>query len=267
MMKRRRCANRLAGWSVLAGIVLACWLAGPAALADGPDAKAPAKPDVPASTGAGQTATSKPTSMPTSMPAVIDRGAASPKALLESMAKILGEEGNAEEWLGFQSPANRELVKTQLEMTSQLEAKAKKVAELVRAKFGKMEANMVKSMGVFHTGGELVLRYQISQIAKNGKVDWDKVKITENGDKAQAAIADIRATILLAKVDGKWYLGEGDGQETMAKDAEGMKEMIGTLMKVLDQLEQKVKSGQITKANFIQEYSKLINDSMAPSPK
>jgi hypothetical protein len=243
--------------------VLGCWLGGSAAGADGPEAQAPAKPDPSATTGPAQTATSK----PTSMPALTDRGAATPKALLESMAGVLGEEGKAEDWLGFQSPANRELVKTQLEMTSQLEAKAKKVADLVGAKFGRMEAGMVKSMGVFHTGGELVLRYQVSQIAKNGKVDWDKVKITENGDKAQAAIAGLGATIPLVKVEGKWYLGEGEGQETMAKDAEGMKEMIGNLMKVLDQLEQKVKSGQITKANFIQEYSKLINDSMAPGPK
>ena len=103
----------------------------------------------------------------------------------------------------------------------------------------------------------------MSQIATGGKVDWDKVKITENGGKAQVAIASIGATIQLAKVNGKWYLD----QETFAQDAAGIKEMTGTLMNVLDQIEQKVKSGQISKQNFIQEYQDIINGSLGSGKK
>ena len=148
-------------------------------------------------------------------------------------------------------------------MVLQLEAKAKALTDLVQAKIGKMEAGMIKSMGVINSGSELALKYQMSQIATDGKVNWDNVKITENGDKAQVAIASIGATIQLAKVNGKWYLDP----QAFAQDAEGIKEMIGTLMKVLDRIEQKVKSGQITQQNFIQEYQDLINSSMGPGTK
>jgi hypothetical protein len=262
MMTRNRCADRLASCGLLTGLILCCWLVGPAAQADGPGAQAPAKPG--AATGPDQVQTTKPTSIPTTMPDVIDLGAATPKALLESMAKVLGEDAKPQAWLGFQPPANRQLVKEQFELASQLDAKAKKVAQLVAARIGNMEANMVKSFqGGVTAGGEITLRYQISQIAKNGKVDWDKVKITQDGDKAQAAIASTGETIPMAKVNDKWYLGEGQGQETLAKDAQGTKELTGQLMKVLDQLEQKVNSGQITKKNFIQQYQDLVNSTLA----
>jgi hypothetical protein len=255
MATRRRCANRLAGWSLLTGLVLSCWLAGPGVHAEGLEAKAAAS--VPAS---------KPTSMPTSMPEITDRGAATPKALLERMANILGEDAKPRSSLSFQPPANRELAKTEMEMALQLGDKARKVTELVQAKIGKMEANMVKSMeGGVQAGNELVLRYQISQVAKDGKVDWDKVKLTEHDAKAQVAIISTGETIPMIKIDGKWYLGEG--QETLAKEAEGIKETTGKLMNFLDQIEQKVQSGQITKKNFIQEYQNIVNDSMGPGSK
>jgi hypothetical protein len=235
MKARRCCTHRLGDWSLLAGLVLGCWLAGLAA--------------------GGQT--------PANMPEIADLGAATPKALVESMAKVLGENAKPHAWLRFQPPANRALAQAQLQMVLQLQAKAKAVTELVQAKIGNMEAGMVKSMGVINSGGELVLNYQMSQIATDGKVDWGDVKLTENGDKAQVAIAAIGATIQLAKANGKWYLD----QEAFAKDADGIKEMIGTLMKVLDQVEQKVKSGQIARQNFIQEYQDLINSSMGPGAK
>ena len=180
-------------------------------------------------------------------PEIADLGAATPKALVESMAKVLGDEGKPHGWLGFQPPANRALAKEQLKLTLQLGAKAKALVELVQARIGKMEAGMIKSMesGV-NAGGELTLRYQMSQIAPGGKVDWDTLRITESGDKAQVAIPSMGATIQLAKVNGKWYLD----QEAFAKDAPGVKEMTGTLMKVLDQVEQKVKSGRDQQAEL-----------------
>jgi hypothetical protein len=254
MVTRRRYTHCLAGCSLLASVVLGCWLAGPAAGADRPEAKAADKPAAPAAARPGRN----------NGPEIADLGAATPKALVESMAKVLGEGGKPHGWLGFQPPANRALAKEQLKMTLQLGAKAKALVELVQARIGKMEAGMIKSMesGV-NAGGELTLRYQMSQIAPGGTVDWDTLKITENGDKAQVAVPSTGATIQLAKVNGKWYLD----QEAFAKDAPGVKEMTGTLMKVLDQVEQKVKSGEINKQNFIQQYQDIINSSLSPGNK
>ena len=254
-MTRHCCTRRLADWSLLAGLVLGCGLAGPAAAADGSDAKATTKP-APSTTRPGQTTTK--------MPEIADLGAATPRALVESMAKVVREDGKPHSSLGFQPPANRALAKAQLEMAMQIGAKAKALTALVQARIGKMEAGMIKSMesGV-NAGSELTLRYQMSEIAPGGKVNWNKVKITENGGKAQVAIASMGTTIQLAKANGKWYLDP----ETFAKEAGLIKETSGKLMKVLDQVEQKVKSGQITKQNFIQAYTDIINSTMTLEQK
>ena len=202
------------------------------------------------------------------IPEILDRGAATPAALLESMARLPAEETPSQVWLGFQPPANLAMGKTQLALALQLGARAKNVAEFVQARIGKLEASMVRSMhkGV-QAGWEVMLRYQLSLISKDGKVDWNKARITENGDKAEVAVLDAGPTILFARVNGKWYLGDGEGHDSLPKDIEGTKEMTGTLLKILELTEQKIKSGQITKANFIQEYQKLVNENMVPGQK
>ncbi len=227
-----------------------------------------AGPDAPGAKAASEPTSAATSQVATSGPEIPDLGAGSPKALLESMAKVLSEDSKPNAWLVFQPPANRDLAKTELELASKLGAKAAAVTDLVEAKIGKVQAGMVRSMqGGVTAGGELTLRNQITQITTGGKIDWDKVKITEKGDKAQAEIADNAGTIFLTKAGGKWYLGEGEGQETLAKDVEGSKEMTASLMKVLDQVQQKVNSGEMTRKNFIQEYQDIINSNMNPGKK
>jgi len=253
MMTRSRCISVLVSWGLLAGVLLGCWLVSPAAEA--------ARVRVP--TRSDTSATTHPDQKPNDVPEIVDRGAATPAALLESMAMLLDQKAPTQAWLGLQPPAMLPLARMQLELASQLGAKTKSVAELVQAKIGRMEAGMVGSTqsGV-RAGWELELHSQMAQIARNGKVDWAKVKITERGDKAEAVIVSTGSSILLAKAGGKWYLGEGEGHDTLAKDINGNKEMTSASLKMLEQVEQKVKSGQMTKANFIQEYTKLVNQNM-----
>jgi hypothetical protein len=198
------------------------------------------------------------------MPDGPDFGAATPKALIESMAKTITLQDKPGAWEGFQSPANRPLVKTQLELAAQLSARGKAVADLVQAKIGKMEAGMVRGSagGGVQSGSEMILRNQLSQIAPARQVDWSQVKIAEAGDKAQAVISNNGGTIYLAKANDKWYLGEGVGPASLAQDIQGAKKMTAAMMKILDLVEQKVKAGQITKRNFIQEYSNILNENM-----
>ena len=301
MMTRRGCAHRLAGWHLLAGVVLGCWLAGsavPALAGDGivdipqlkdsvknripfggrlfgnknqpqptppvqpqpqPDPVAALAPATPA-TQPDPVATTSPDSTTASTPDGPDYGAATPKALLERMAKVITLNDKPGAWYGFQPPANRDLVKVQLDCAAQLVARGKPVAELVQARIGNMEAGMIRGSvsGGVQQGGEIVLRNTISQMAPNGTVDWSQVKITEAGDKAQAVISNYGGTIPMAKANGKWYLG-GD-RDALAKEVEGTRKMTATSLKTLDQVEQKVKSGQMTKKNFIQEYSNIVNE-------
>jgi hypothetical protein len=200
-------------------------------------------------------------------PELRDRGADTPTALLESMAATLGDTGPIQEYLEFQLPANRASAKAYLAQTQQLGAKVKEVGDLVAARIGRNESGMITSMqsGV-HTGCEAMLRYKLAQIAKGGKVDWGKVKITENGNQAQATIHTGEA-IQLSRANGKWYLSDEQPLQSFSKDVVGTQELADNLRKVLDLVAQKVNSGQITKANFIQEYQTLINSGLSPAAK
>jgi len=218
---------------------------------DGTRSPTAAKPDASASTD------------PTGdIPDGIDFGAATAKTLVESLAKGISLQDKPGAWQGFQPPANRPLVKQQLDLAAQVVAKSRKLTVFVQAKIGTMEAGLVSGMaqGGVQMGGEMILRYQMSQIAGNGKVDWDKIKIIENGATAQVTIANYSENLLLARVNGKWYLGTS--QEALAKDVEGTRKATGALLNVMDLIEQKVNSGQITRKNFIQEYQNIVNANM-----
>lgn len=225
---------------------------------------------------------------PAATPEVPDLGGESPKALLESMARTLADTSNPQGWLGFEQPANRALANEYLKWALQLRDKGAKVTELVEARIGKMEAGMVRTMATgVNPGVQVVLSSQILSLApedndakyssqlKNlglhnqtagssgGRLDWSQVKIVESGDRASVPTT-IGQDILMVKVSGKWYLGEGGGpvKETLAMDAPGNKELTDQLLTVLDKLDQKVRSGQIKKSNFIQEYSNLVNENI-----
>ena len=201
---------------------------------------------------------------PASAPEIVDRGAATPKAALEAMAALLSTKAPTADWMGLQPPANRELAKEQLKLAADLGAKAKSVADLVESKIGKTQADMVRSMQTGVTAGwELELKGQLQGIVRDGKLNGDKVKINENGDKADIAIIDSNDTIPLTKVNGKWYLGENGKHATLPKDIEGNRKATAHSMKLLDQVEQKVKAGQLTKSNFMTEYIKLVNETMS----
>ncbi len=224
MMTPRPCARCSATLRLLAGLVLGCWLVSPAIGATRSDVGAPVKSD----TGAA----ARPDQAGFCAPEIVNRGAASPAALLESMARLLDQKAPSEAWLGCQPPANLPLAKMQLELAAQLSAKATSTADLVQAKIGRTQADMIRTLQIgVQAGWELELRSQMSQIARKGKVDRTKVKITEDGDKAEAAIVNAGSTILLATADGKWYLGDGEGHDTLARDIDGLKQTTGAFLK------------------------------------
>ena len=231
----------LAGWILAAGLAVGPVMAKHLNNPEGVPATVPTAADIP------------------------DRGAPTSKAVFESMVSLLSKQGPPQDWLSFQPPANRALAKTELQLIVQVGTKAKDTADLVEARIGKMQADLVRSMQSGVTPGcELELRNAIGELSHDGKVDWSTVKITEDGDKARVTGADTPSKILLIKVGDKWYLGEGEGsgQDTLAKDVEGNKKMSDSLLKLLDQLQQKVNAGQVNKGNFIQEYQNLVNASL-----
>ena len=74
------------------------------------------------------------------------------------------------------------------------------------------------------------------------------------------------SSILLARENGKWYLGDGANHDTLSKDLDGIKDMTAKSLKILDQVEQEINSDTLTKSNFMQEYPRILNAIMAAVP-
>jgi hypothetical protein len=237
MVMPRRCARYLGGLSLCLGLVLGASSAGAA------DA---------------------------TLPAVVDRGAATPKALVETMAALVKPNAPSAPtvvWMGFQPPSNSALVKTYFQLTAQLAARASAVATLVETKVGTMQAGMIRSMQPGITGGwMLTIQNQLESITKNNQIDWTLATITETGDKAQVTMTYGGPSILLARENGKWYLGDGANHDTLSKDLDAIKDMTAKSLKILDQVEQEINSGALTKSNFMQEYPRILNTTMAAGP-
>jgi hypothetical protein len=209
--------------------------------------------------------TSPDTAAPVPSGEIQDRGAATPKALIEDMAALLPknpQDPPPAAWTGFQPPENRDMAKQQLELAAKMGAKARTVTQVVQTKIGKTEASTVATLqkGVV-AGWQLTLQDQLSRISEDGKVDWSKVKLTETGNKAEATIAP-GFSILIEKANDKWYLGNGEKHDTLPDDFPTYKKMTEADIKMLDQLQQGVEGGQITKSNYYQKYSDLVNESM-----
>ena len=194
---------------------------------------------------------------------ITDRGASSPKELIEDMATASSEKAPLSTWMGFQPPANQALAKEQMDLVAKLSDKAHSVSQLVLTKIGKTQANMVATLekGV-QPGWLLTFQYDMYQVAPDGKVDWTRLTLTETGNKATATITNGGSKIYMEKDNNKWYLSDGDATNTLANNLPMNKKMTEADLKMLDQLQQGIDGGTITKANFYQKYSDLINQSM-----
>ena len=97
-------------------------------------------------------------------------------------------------------------------------------------------------------------------INEDGTVDWNKVKVTENGDTATIETNGKPSKETLKKIDGKWCMAlEGMTPEKAKKEAEQGKKMMTVLGNAYADVEKQVKDGTIAKAEDLQ---KALNDTM-----
>jgi hypothetical protein len=206
-------------------------------------------------------ATAGPTTPSAPTTEITDRGASSPRELLDDMATAYSQKAPLSTWMGFQPPANHDLAKEQMDLITKLGDKAHTVSQLVLTKIGKTESNMIATLekGV-QPGWLLAYQYDMYQIAPDGKVDSTRLTLTETDDKATATNGGSK--IYMEKDNNKWYLSDGDATNTLANNLPMNKKMTDADLKMLDQIQQGVDAGTITKTNFIQKYSDLVNQSM-----
>lgn len=100
----------------------------------------------------------------------------------------------------------------------------------------------------------------LGQATTDGKVDWTRINIKEEGDKATVAIDNVDDDDLtLSRIDGKWYVNVGkQSVEQANKEAEDATKSSEKMVKALDQFVKLVNDGKVTAENAQAEYFKLL---------
>ncbi len=200
-----------------------------------------------------------PKAAPTTQPDPnVDRGAASAKELLENFHRA-STNGKVRDVLGFFEPTFRKMNLQMNEAQQQVGAKADSLAKVVEEKIGKEQAAALRGM----SGGDMLDQSVGSPLAEavvDDKLDWSKVKIEEKGEKAEVSVNGEPTGMPLVKVGGKWYVDSPMEMNPLqaAMMMAMLKQQLRKMTDALDQVEQRVKSGQITKDNFEQEFGRLM---------
>ena len=199
---------------------------------------------------AGVLAAAPTTSRPdqaTTAPDPIPLNQDSPRSLLETMQKA-AEAVDPNVMAACADPAYQKSVKVMYQCMRQFKTSLESLSKSVEAKLGKTSGTFV-----IQTMKDTIPE-PLGNAMEDGKVNWDKVKITADGDKATVKVAG-DAPFTLMKVNGKWHYGQGPiSVEEMAKAAEKVNNQIPKTVKELGDLEDGVKAGTVTKAEFTRKF-------------
>jgi hypothetical protein len=199
-----------------------------------------------------------------------DRGADTAIGLLKSASETFdGGKGQLDQIVGFIDPQMRPLTIQAIELIRTAANATGRVAGVVEQKIGQRQADQVKQLGVSPDALKEGLQAPLANFAKDGKVDWDKVKVQENENWASVNYNDKPTGIFLVKRDGKWYFGSVDRidpkelQSTMLMQ----RQLFCGLLSGLDQIEAKVNAGDLNDKNFREQSTKIMEDAQAVAVK
>lgn len=202
------------------------------------------------------TAPAEKTVAPTTQP-VIMGGAATPKELLDrlggGMLKL-----DIDVVVGSIAPEFQPAVRKLFVGIKRLAARAEAVKKTTADKLGAPTAEKVFKEMNFADSGPL------TAVTTDGKIDWERVAISEQGDKATVKIdGQDQQDILLRKIDGKWYLLPGqETADSMNAQAEQAGAAFAAMTKAMDAFEQAVKDGKVTAENAEAEFQKAMMAAM-----
>jgi hypothetical protein len=186
----------------------------------------------------------------TSAPAKVTIDQSSPKALLLS-AHQATVANDYDALMRCVNPAMRPFV----EMGMEMERTTGHLFALMDKKFGKA-GDEFKKRAVFGGGGTGLVS-PLATAVVNGNVDWAKVSIEEQGDKAKIVVGG--ESSLAKKIEGKWYwFGAQElGPDDIKDGLQRFRKTLATVKAVCQGLEKGLENGSITKDNFDQELEKL----------
>lgn len=186
--------------------------------------------------------------------------AASPKDVLEAMHKA-SQAKDMNALVSYMDPALQPPMKDMLSMLEEMKTKTNALAKVVEEKIGKPQADRIRQQGAMEDK-------DISPLAKaveNGQVNWSKIDIKEEGDKATVKVQGDEP-FMIKKVNGKWYAFPPEKEnltpEKMQTQVDAMKKMMTPMGKAYDEVAKKINAGTITKENFDAEYGKTMAAAM-----
>lgn len=191
-------------------------------------------------------APSQPASTPTSK-IVVEQSTV--KGLIETL-NAAGAARDVDTIAACIEPSVRETAKKILLLNLRIPAMQKPVFKAIDESFTPASAQEVKLSDIFRGGEEKSLS-PVVEAVKNGRIDWEKIKIAESEASASVAVNG-GAPWYVKKIDGKWYSIPG-GNHTEAELLDAIKAMekgMDILSKVYVQLEKGIRDGSITPANF-----------------
>lgn len=185
---------------------------------------------------------------------------ATPKELLETAHEAAGADDIAV-MSSLVNPAAAEPFRAMMDLMTEMQTACKEVSATVEAKLGAEHAAKLSQMGE-KEGMESPLA---KAVGEDGSVDWDRVKITEEGDTARFEIdGKAEDDTLLRKIDGRWYVDfEELPPEQMQKQVDEMRPQVEKMKKVWRDLDAQVKAGTITAENFDEKYMELLTANMS----
>ncbi len=181
--------------------------------------------------------------------------ASTPKELLEKVHEA-SQKKDVSALADCIEPDAQKLMKDVLGPAEDMQKAIKEAAEAVEKKLGAEEAKPLHSMA-----GNGENDSPLKRAVQDGKIDWSKINIKEEGDKATVEINGKKADVELKKVDGNWYLampaGERPKPEDVQKQAEHMKKAVDGMK----QFTKDVNDGKVTKDNYMEAFGKAMSAS------
>lgn len=155
-------------------------------------------------------------------------------------------------------PKHQEAAKIMMGAMEDMIEASESLEATVKSKLGEDVAKGIRS-----TSDDL--KSPLKSVTKeDGSVDWSKVEVKEEGDKATVVVDGKTQSEKLVKIDGKWYMDmeTEKSPEDFKKDAEQMRGMADKMIKAMGEVEADVQSGKLTKENFKTEYGKKMMAAM-----
>jgi hypothetical protein len=177
-----------------------------------------------------------------------------PKGLLEKMHEA-SEKMDAGAMVECMEPEAQKTMKDLVPVMEEMQEAAKEAAAAVEKKIGKDEAKPLLSMA----GSSDKSRSPLKAVVKDGKVDWSKVNIKEDGEKATVEVDGKKADVDLKKVDGKWYVAMPETKRPSADESKKQVEQGKKMVAAVKELTKKVNDGKVTKENWTAEFSKAMS--------